>query len=391
MKSIAASAARWPHAVGERCSARAHHAGSSGHALAAGRRARRAPFPHHGEKDATRGQELSTEERLENWRACFRRASHRRGRARRQAPSREAAGRRRAKKRARLIPAHGRPRNNPLLSSPKRKQSELARLAKEIAEHDTRYYQDDAPSIPDADYDALRQRNNGHRSALSRTDSATIPRPGGRRQAGRALRQGRHARPMLSLDNAFTAEDVRDFGARVRRFLGLSAATKNWRSSPSPRSTALALAALRKGRARARRHPRRRRRGENVTANVRTIKDIPQTHARPRVPDIFEVRGESIMRHADFAAMNKRQEKAARRFRQSAQTPPPARCASSMPPSPRAALRFFAIHWGEVSELPGKTHGRICSRLKEWGFPVNPSARRCRNVDEALNSRTRRS
>src|SRR5882672_11134740 len=264
-------------------------------------------------------------------------------------------------------------------------KSELARLAKEIAEHDTRYYQDDAPSIPDADYDALRQRNNDIEARfpeLIRHDSPS--RRVGAKPAER-FDKVRHARPMLSLDNAFTAEDVRDFEARVRRFLGLSA-DEELALVAEPKIDGLSLSLrYEKGELVLGATRGDGAEGENVTANVRTIKDIPKRMRGRRVPDIFEVRGEVYMRHADFAAMNKRQEKAGEKIFAN----PRNAAAGSLRQldasiTARRPLRFFAYHWGEVSELPGKTHWENLQALKEWGFPVNPLARRCRNVDEAL-------
>jgi DNA ligase (NAD+) len=264
-------------------------------------------------------------------------------------------------------------------------KSELARLAKEIAEHDTRYYQDDAPSIPDADYDTLRARNNDIETRfpeLIRHDS-----PSQRVGAKPAERfdKVRHARPMLSLDNAFTAEDVRDFEARVRRFLGLSA-DEELALVAEPKIDGLSLSLrYEKGELVLGATRGDGAEGENVTANVRTIGEIPKRIRAHRVPDIFEVRGEVYMRHADFAAMNKRQEKAGEKIFAN----PRNAAAGSLRQldasiTARRPLRFFAYHWGEVSELPGKTHWENLLALKEWGFPVNPLARRCRTVAEAL-------
>ena len=262
---------------------------------------------------------------------------------------------------------------------------ELARLAKEIAEHDRRYYQDDAPSISDAEYDALRRRNDEiekHFPELIRHDS-----PSQRIGAKPAERfeKVRHARPMLSLDNAFTEEDVRDFVARVRRFLALPSdedvvlvaepKIDGLSSSLRYENGEFVLGATRGDGAE----------GENVTANIRTIPDVPKKFRGHNAPEIFEVRGEVYMSHADFAAMNRRQEEAGDKI---FANPRNAAAGSLRQLDPgvtaRRPLRFFAYHWGETSALPGKTHWEVLQQLKAWGFPVNPLTRRCGTVEEAL-------
>jgi DNA ligase (NAD+) len=264
-------------------------------------------------------------------------------------------------------------------------KKELERLAKEIAEHDRRYYQDDAPTVSDAEYDALRRRNNEIEAAfpeLIRSDSPS--QKVGVKPAER-FEKVRHSRPMLSLDNAFTGEDVRDFFARAKRFLGmpegeplaLVAEPKIDGLSASLRYEhgELVLGATRGDGAE----------GENVTANLKTIKDVPKTFGGKKAPKVFEVRGEVYMSHADFAALNERQQKAGEKIfanpRNSA-----AGSLRQLDPSltARRPLRFFAYHWGEVSDLPGKTHWEVLQQLKAWGFPLNPLSRRYETVEECL-------
>jgi DNA ligase (NAD+) len=265
---------------------------------------------------------------------------------------------------------------------------ELARLATEIAEHDKRYYQEDAPSISDADYDALRLRNariEKRFPELIRHDSPS--QRVGAKPAAR-FEKVRHARPMLSLDNAFTDGDLRDFVARVRRFLALPGEEElvlvaepkidGLSSNLRYEKGEFVLGATRGDGAE----------GENVTANIRTIPDVPKRfRSAPglSIPDVFEVRGEVYMGHADFAAMNRRQEKTGDKI---FANPRNAAAGSLRQLDPaitaRRPLRFFAYHWGEVSELPGKTHWEVLQALKAWGFPVNPLTRRCRTVEEAL-------
>ena len=264
-------------------------------------------------------------------------------------------------------------------------RSELARLAHEISEHDRRYYQEDAPSISDAGYDALRRRNEEIEKrfpALIRHDSPS--QRVGAKPAER-FEKVRHARPMLSLDNAFTGEDVRDFLARVRRFLALPADEEivlvaepkidGLSSSLRYEQGELVLAATRGDGAE----------GENVTANVRTIPDVPKRFHGKDPPEVFEVRGEVYMSHADFAAMNRRQEEAGDKI---FANPRNAAAGSLRQLDPgvtaRRPLRFFAYHWGETTELPGKTHWEVLQALKRWGFPVNPLTRRCHTVEQVL-------
>ena len=260
-------------------------------------------------------------------------------------------------------------------------KKELARLAKEIAEHDRRYYQDDAPTVTDAEYDALRRRNNEIEAAfpeLIRTDSPS--QRVGAKPAER-FEKVRHSRPMLSLDNAFTDEDVRDFFARAKRFLGLPedeplvliAEPKIDGLSASLRyeDGELVLGATRGDGAE----------GENVTANLRTIKDVPKTFGGKKPPKVFEVRGEVYMSHADFAALNERQTEGGREdLRQSAEFgrrfSAPAR--SRHHRAPAIALLRLSLGGG-VRASRQDALGGACSSSRRWGFPLNPLTRRVRN------------
>jgi DNA ligase (NAD+) len=264
-------------------------------------------------------------------------------------------------------------------------RNELARLAKEIGEHDRRYYQDDSPTISDAQYDALRRRNDDIEKRFPELIRHDSPSQRVGAKPAERFEKVRHAQPMLSLGNAFTEEDVRDFVARVRRFLGLSADEEvalvcepkidGLSSSLRYEKGEFVLGATRGDGAE----------GENVTANIRTIPDVPKRFKGRHVPDVFEVRGEVYMSHADFAAMNKRQEKAGDKI---FANPRNAAAGSLRQLDPaitaRRPLRFFAYHWGETSELPGRTHWEVLHALKAWGFPVNPLTRHCVTVEEAL-------
>ncbi|MFC3053413.1 NAD-dependent DNA ligase LigA [Kordiimonas pumila] len=263
---------------------------------------------------------------------------------------------------------------------------ELARLAMEIAYHDQHYYADDAPLLSDAAYDALRLRNAEIESrfpALVRADSPS-------KRVGVSLKQSKfekvtHTRPMLSLDNAFAAVDVHEFDARIRRFLGVADdGVLAYTAEPKIDGLSLALryehgilvqAATRGDGAV----------GENVTANARTIDNIPHHLSGTGWPEVLEVRGEVYMGKADFLALNERQQEkgdkvfanprnaAAGSLRQLDQSITAAR-----------PLRFFAYAWGEVSEVPSETQMGMIELFKYWGFDVNPLMVLCPNADSVL-------
>ena len=262
---------------------------------------------------------------------------------------------------------------------------ELARLAHEIAEHDKRYYQEDAPAISDAEYDALRTRNNAIESRFPGLIRADSPSQRVGAKPAERFEKVRHARPMLSLDNAFTGEDVRDFVARVRRFLGMAAdAELVFVAEPKIDGLSCNLR-YEKGELVVGATRGDGTEGENVTANVRTIADVPKRMRTKRPPEVFEVRGEVYMGHADFEKMNERQKEAGDKI---FANPRNAAAGSLRQLDPaitaKRPLRFFAYQWGETSKLPGDTHWEILHALKDWGFHVNPLTRRCRTVEEML-------
>ncbi|MCB1497143.1 MAG: NAD-dependent DNA ligase LigA [Bauldia sp.] len=261
---------------------------------------------------------------------------------------------------------------------------ELARLAVDIADADKLYYQEDAPKLTDAAYDALRQRNAAIEArfpALKRADSPS--EKVGAAPTGR-FGEVRHAVPMLSLDNAFDDDDVRDFVTQMHRFLGrpddepitLTAEPKIDGLSMNLRyeEGKLVLGATRGDGVS----------GEDVTANVRTIRDIPQTLPKG-APAIAEVRGEIYLRKDDFAALNQAQEKAGkplyvnpRNTAAGSLRQKDAKVTASRP------LRFFAYAWGEMSDMPADTQTGMVKVFEDWGFPVNPLTKRCQDVDGAL-------
>ncbi|MFL6689536.1 MAG: NAD-dependent DNA ligase LigA [Alphaproteobacteria bacterium] len=261
---------------------------------------------------------------------------------------------------------------------------ELEWLASEIAAHDRRYYLDDAPSVSDAAYDELRKRNiaiESHFPELLRPDSPSH-RVGAK--PSNKFAKVIHTVPMLSLDNAFSDEDVADFVARVRRFLGLKEqAALAFTAEPKIDGLSASLryekgvfvqGATRGDGAE----------GEDITANLRTIKDIP-LRLQGRAPEIIEVRGEVYMTHANFAALNKKQEKTGKPLyanpRNSA-----AGSVRQLDPTITAsrALNFFAYSWGEVSKLPADTQSGMLDAFRSWGFKVNSLTTRCETIEEVL-------
>ncbi len=267
--------------------------------------------------------------------------------------------------------------------------AELKRLADAIARHNRLYHTDDAPEISDADYDALVRRNAAIERAfpaLVRSDSPSL-------QVGAApaahLAKVAHARPMMSLENAFSDEEVVEFVARVRRFLKLSDDDVALTAEPKIDGLSCSL------RYEDRRLVRALTRGdgavgEDVTANVRTIADIP-TELPDAAPDVFEVRGEVYMAKRDFAALNARlAEEAAAAGREPRRFANPRNAAAGSLRQKDAAvtasrpLRFLAHGWGEASAVPGETQTAVVERLRDWGFPIADAFTRCDGVDAAL-------
>ncbi|WP_339832579.1 NAD-dependent DNA ligase LigA [uncultured Parvibaculum sp.] len=262
---------------------------------------------------------------------------------------------------------------------------ELERLAAEIAEHDALYYQKDRPRVSDADYDALRQRNEAIEQRypeLVREDS-----PSHRVGAAPAEGFGKvvHKVAMLSLSNAFDDADVREFCARVRRFLNLKE-DETLAVTAEPKIDGLS-AALRyeKGEFVLGATRGDGREGENVTENLRTIADVPKTLKGKDIPDVVEIRGEVYMSHADFAALNERQRDAGK----SVFANPRNAAAGSLRQldakiTASRPLRFFAYTWGEMSAMPAGTQSGVIEAFEKWGFTVNPLFRRCESVEELI-------
>ncbi|QJP16416.1 NAD-dependent DNA ligase LigA [Starkeya sp. ORNL1] len=264
---------------------------------------------------------------------------------------------------------------------------EHARLGEEIAGHDKRYYQDDAPTVSDAEYDALRRRYEAIEDAfpeLKGMDSLS-------EKVGAApsskFAKIRHAVPMLSLGNAFAAEEVEEFVARIRRFLGL-ATDAEVAMTAEPKIDGLSCSLrYEEGRLIVAATRGDGFEGEDVTQNVRTISEVPQHLKAKDVPAVFEVRGEVYMGHTDFAAINERQKEAGKPL---FANPRNAAAGSLRQLDPKITasrpLRFFAYAWGEVSEggLPADTQSGVITAFNRWGLPTNPLTVVCRTAEELL-------
>jgi DNA ligase (NAD+) len=261
--------------------------------------------------------------------------------------------------------------------------AEHARLGAEIAEHDRRYYQEDAPTVSDAEYDALRRRYEELEKAHPElAGEGSLSTKVGAAPAEKFAKV-RHAVPMLSLGNIFTDEEVAEFCARVRRFLGMSEDAP-LAVTAEPKIDGLSCALTYEGGLFVRAATRGDGfEGEDVTANARTVAAIPKRlHG---APDLLEVRGEVYLAHADFADINARQTALGK---PTFANPRNAAAGSLRQLDPNVTaerpLQFFAYAWGEVSEdFAATQHGAIAA-FRRFGLPVNPLMTLCRSAEEML-------
>src|SRR4030081_319995 len=262
---------------------------------------------------------------------------------------------------------------------------ELKRLALEIESHDKHYYQEDAPKISDAAYDALRQRVNAIEARFPELVTSESPTQKiGAAPSGR-FGKVQHAVPMLSLGNAFSDQDVADFVDRVRRFPKLGPD-----DIPAivaePKIDGLSLSLRYENGELVRAATRGDGfEGEDVTANARTIKDIPNTLKGRKIPAACEIRGEIYMLKQDFLALNKKQAEADDTVfanpRNSAAGLLRQKDVSITASRP---LKLFAYAWGEMSELPADTQHGMLAWMDKAGFVVNPLTKLCKDLDEVL-------
>lgn len=262
---------------------------------------------------------------------------------------------------------------------------EHKRLAAAVEAADIAYHQNDAPTIDDAAYDALRRHLVALEEAFPELKSAgSVSGKVGARPAGKFAKI-RHRVPMLSLDNAFSDEAVAEFVQRVHRFLGRKD-DEAIAFTAEPKIDGLSLSLrYEKG---ALVHAATRgdgEEGEDVTINARTISEIPQTLAGPDVPEIAEVRGEVYLGHADFAGINERQrEKGLPEFANPRNAAAGSLRQLDASITASRPLRFFAYAWGEMPVLPAQTQSGVVAAFGRWGFRTNPLMQRCENVAELL-------
>lgn len=262
-------------------------------------------------------------------------------------------------------------------------KKEIEHLSKQVAEANTAYHARDIPEISDAEYDAQKRRLvaiEAHFPTLKQETSPT-------EQVGASPSDGfgkiTHPVRMMSLANAFNAEDIADFDKGIRRFLGLSDdADLGYTAEPKIDGLSLSLRyeagklvyAATRGDGET---------GENVTENAKTIKDIP--HKLTGAPDVLEVRGEVYIAHADFSALNARLEADDKK---TLANPRNAAAGSlrqlDVSITASRPLRFFAYAWGEISEPLGETQNAAITRLKDLGFTTNPESRYCKSPAELL-------
>ncbi|MAY62451.1 MAG: DNA ligase (NAD(+)) LigA [Rhizobiales bacterium] len=263
-------------------------------------------------------------------------------------------------------------------------KTELERLAGEIARNDELYHGKDAPKISDAAYDALKQRNlaiEARFPELVREDSPS-------KNVGAAplptFAPVTHSRPMLSLDNVFSDEEVQGFVGSVYRFLG-QIPDESIAFTAEPKIDGLSISiryengtlvnAATRGDGTT---------GENVTANVRTISEIPNELPKD-APEVVEIRGEIYMAKPDFLALNARMEEEGK---QTYVNPRNTAAGSLRQLDPtvtaKRKLKFFAYAWGEISEMPADTQSGMIETFARWGFPTNPLTRRLSRVEDLL-------
>src|SRR5262252_7961887 len=265
--------------------------------------------------------------------------------------------------------------------APAQGKAEHARLEAELRKHDEAYYQRDAPTVSDAEYDALRARYNALEARFP--DLRTLESLS--RKVGAAPARGfakvRHRVPMLSLDNAFSDDDVRDFVERIRRFLRLSA-EEPIAFSAEPKIDGLSISLRYEGGDLVSGATRGDgTEGEDVTANIRTLADVPKRLKGRRIPDICELRGEVYMTKHAFLALNKRQADSGGQIfanpRNSA-----AGSLRQKDPAITASrpLGFFGYGWGEMSAMPADTQSGMVRWLESCGFKTNPMAKVCRSA-----------
>ncbi len=265
---------------------------------------------------------------------------------------------------------------------------ELTRLADELAAHDLRYYVDQSPAISDAGYDALKRRNGAIEARFPHLVRENSPSLAIGAKRSESFAPVTHGVPMLSLDNAFSDEDAVEFDARVRRFLRLGDDVVAYTAEPKIDGLSASLryedGVLVRGATRG-----DGRVGEDITANIRTLSEVPHRLTGTGWPRLIEVRGEVYLGHAEFAALNAA---AAAAGDKTYANPRNAASGSlrQIDPTITAArpLRFFAYAWGEISAPFAESQWEALATLRAWGFSVTPQARRELGVAGLLEAYT---
>jgi DNA ligase (NAD+) len=261
---------------------------------------------------------------------------------------------------------------------------ELTRLADTLAAHDLAYHRDAAPTISDAEYDALKRRNDEIEARfpdLIRENSPSLKVGAARAEQFSPVT---HGTPMLSLDNAFSNDEAAEFDAKVRRFLKLGEATVAYTAEPKIDGLSASLryenGRLVQGATRG-----DGRVGEDVTANLRSIAQIPERLSGGGWPDVIEIRGEVYIDKPDFIAMNAA---AVEREERTYANPRNAAAGSLRQIDPaitaKRPLKFFAYAWGLTSAPFAQTQWEALQLLKSWGFQTNPETQRVEGVEGLL-------
>src|SRR5579872_3764750 len=264
--------------------------------------------------------------------------------------------------------------------------AELTRLADELAAHDIRYYQDEAPTISDAEYDVLKRRNAEIEARFPHLVRENSPSLKVGAAPASSFAPVEHCVPMLSLDNAFSDDDAREFDARVRRFLRLDEDPVAYTAEPKIDGLSASLRYERgvfvQGATRG-----DGRVGEDVTANLKTIREIPHRLHGHGWPEVIEIRGEVYFEHADFAALNAAMEAAGQR---TYVNPRNAASGSLRQIDPKITaqrgLHFFAYAWGLLSAPFAETQWAALAAFRSWGFTVTPQARQVFSLEGLLDA-----
>ena len=271
--------------------------------------------------------------------------------------------------------------------SEKEARQELARLAMEIRLADAAYYKQDDPHLTDAEYDAMRARNSAIEAAFPHLKRKDSPSDRVGVEVSEAFSKVAHGVPMLSLDNAFSDEDVVEFAGRIRRYLGLDDGER-LTITAEPKIDGLSLSLTYRDGEFVRAATRGDGQvGEDVTANARTIGDIPRTLAGKDWPATIEIRGEVYMTGEAFNALNASQEEAGKKVFAN----PRNAAAGSLRQldvsiTRSRPLRFFAYAWGEISDPFADTQTEAVEKLGRWGFVTNDLFKPHDSVDELLEA-----